>query len=1130
MQFRTVALILVLLVSLVAKGAQPPSYHDGIVLVAFEPWVGRADQAGILSRARGRDLKTVGAGTHIVFVGPGRVEAAISALNLPGRVRYAEPDFIHKLEGGTIPNDTYAGNQWALADTAETSAWRVTTGGNAVVIAELDTGIQYSHPDLLSNIWNNPGGIGGCSTGTHGYNVLSGTCDPMDDDTSYGGHGTHVAGIMGAVGNNLAGTTGVNWTTSLMPVKWVNASNTGYTSDLITAMDWVVQVKQSGVNVRVVNDSATWPGTASSQALSDAIDLLGSNDILFVAAAGNTAQNNDTTPRYPCSYDRPTMICVGASDQNDQLWSSSNYGVSTVKLAAPGVNIYSTLRQSNYGYISGGSMAAPQVSGTAALILSEGYMSVSALRSDILNSVDPIPALQGLVATGGRLNVCKAVPGCAAGSQTIPGSVAAPVITGQMQMGSVLGASTGVWSGMPAAYAYQWYRCIGNSPCSAINGATSPNYSPLGSSDAGAALVVAVSASNGNGSTSGRSTVSAGIVMVPSPFAIGSTIQDGATISGTMKWEATPAAQVNFVQFYIDGVLAQTVSSAPFDYNFSTTDLLDTSTLGNGTHVLGIRALAADNRTYGFYGATVSVQSGPRNTSLPVASGSAVQGQTLSTTNGTWTNSPTSFTYQWDRCGTGGTNCSVIAGAGSTQYTIGSNDIGFALRSAVTATNASGSTTAFSSVTSIVQSSGTPGGTITLVQSNAAQGTSVNSLSATFSGNNQAHDLIIAVVRMSTNSQTVAVSDSSGNLYTDAVSQVQSSDGHQLHLFYAGNIVGGPNSVTAVFSSTNNHPWLAIYEYTGVTALDQTGHAQGSGASADTGAISTTAANELIFAASGLPASYPGTVTAGTGYALQQQDTGSSRAATEGSVTATSETVHGVFGISPAASWSAVIATFKAGSNAPPPPPNPSSIALTQSNSASGVGVPSLSAGFSQPNQAHNMILAVVRMSTTSQTVTLNDSNGNGYALATSQAQTSDGHQVLLFYARNIVAGANTVTAAFSGTNNHPWLAVFEYTGLNTTAPLDQIAHAQGSGSTADSGATGTTSSANALVFAAAGLPATYSGIVTAASGYTLQQQNMSASRSATESMNVNSIGSFRGTFNLNAPTNWSAVTAIFKP
>src|ERR1700682_6822916 len=148
-------------------------------------------------------------------------------------------------------------------------------------------------------------------------------------------------------------------------MKWVKSSSTGANSHLNESMDWVVKAKQSGLNIRVVNDSQTWAGTAFSQALSDEIDLLGSNDILFVTASGNTAQNNDSVPRYPCSYARPNMICVAASDQNDRLWSPANYGRNSVQMAAPGVNIYSTLRSSNFGYVSGGYMASSKGAGTA---------------------------------------------------------------------------------------------------------------------------------------------------------------------------------------------------------------------------------------------------------------------------------------------------------------------------------------------------------------------------------------------------------------------------------------------------------------------------------------------------------------------------------------------------------------------------------------------------------------------------------------------------------------------------------------------------------------------------------------------------------------------------------------------
>jgi hypothetical protein len=192
--------------------------------------------------------------------------------------------------------------------------------------------------------------------------------------------------------------------------------------------------------------------------------------------------------------------------------------------------------------------------------------------------------------------------------------------------------------------------------------------------------------------------------------------------------------------------------------------------------------------------------------------------------------------------------------------------------------------------------------------------------------------------------------------------------------------------------------------------------------------------------------------------------------------------------------------------------------------------VGSVSATFPASNTAGNLIIAFVRMSTATQTVAVTDSARNAYTDAVAQPQTTDGHQVHIFYARNIVGGANTVTATFSASNNHPWLAIYEYSGLNPTNPLDQTAHAQGGNSAPNTGATATTKNAKELLFTGLGMVNNYGGAVTAATGYALQQQDTNTSRAANETAAVSSTGSFTGAFSLSSSTNWSAVLATFTP
>lgn len=398
-----------------------PTHSADHVLVGFRNGTTPAQRRAVERRVGAQEIGSYGLGGRLLRVRSGTVRSAIAALESAPRVRYAEPDFV--VQPSAVPDDPAFPLQWSLRNTGQvvngiggkrgadvnaTAAWDVTTGSRSVVIAEVDSGIDYTHPDLAADIWANPGGVGGCPAGTHGYNTVSGSCDPMDDF----GHGTHVAGIMGAVGDNGRGIAGVEWQASLMPVKFMNSKGYGSDYRLLKALDWVITAKNSGVNVRVVNDSGTWTNTGYSQAVRDELSRLATADILFVTAAGNSREDNDTTARYPCSYSAPNEVCVAATNQRDRLAGFSNYGVRTVDLAAPGDNIYSTLPGGAYGYMKGTSMASPMVAGTAALVLTRENMSTSALKADILDAVDPLTTLAGKVATGGRLDTCKAVPGC----------------------------------------------------------------------------------------------------------------------------------------------------------------------------------------------------------------------------------------------------------------------------------------------------------------------------------------------------------------------------------------------------------------------------------------------------------------------------------------------------------------------------------------------------------------------------------------------------------------------------------------------------------------------------------------------------------------------------------------------
>jgi serine protease len=410
------------------KGGKP-AFEEGQLLVRMRDGMGL--EGGSLTETYGTTVKedltppaepraADGGKLLLVNLAPGQDTKAMQRLmSLDSRVEYAELNYKYYLNDDppqNIPNDLQP-SLWGLNNTGQNGgkpdadidapeAWAIHTGRHdAPIIALIDTGVDYNHPDLKDNLWTNPGEIpgngidddgNGVVDDVHGYNAFEQTGDPMDGHS----HGSHCAGTIAGVGNNGQGVVGVNQRANLMAVKIFNNSGSTNAAAIVRGINYATKM-----GARITSNS--WGGGAASQAIYDAFNT---SPALHIMAAGNDGTDNDKSPHYPSSYDLANNVAVAASDRNDQRASFSCYGEKSVDIAAPGKDIFSTIPGGKYGTKSGTSMATPHVTGVAGLVVSMNpELSNDEIKARLYDGADKLPNWQGVVAGGRRLNAYGAL-------------------------------------------------------------------------------------------------------------------------------------------------------------------------------------------------------------------------------------------------------------------------------------------------------------------------------------------------------------------------------------------------------------------------------------------------------------------------------------------------------------------------------------------------------------------------------------------------------------------------------------------------------------------------------------------------------------------------------------------------
>jgi subtilisin family serine protease len=507
----------------------PPHLRDEI-LVRFKDTATTPDIASAHAHGGGRAAKIFRSVPKLALVTlpPGlSAKEAIARYRQHPDVVYAEPNYLVTADG--VPNDPLFPQLWGLHNTGQAGgradadldaveAWDVATGSATPVVVVIDSGIDYTHEDLAANMFSSAGdcdndGVdddgNGFADDCHGINAITDSGNPMDDN----GHGTHVAGTIGAVGNNGLGVAGINWNVRVMACKFLGATGSGFVSDAVQCMDYVARMKDRGVNIVATNNS--WGGAGFSQALYDAIDAHRQRGILFIAAAGNETGDNDVVPHYPSNYALPNVLAVAATTRSDAVSSFSNVGAHTVHLGAPGSDILSTTPGNTYQSFSGTSMATPHVTGVAALLKAhDPTLDWRAIKNLILAGGDTNAALSETI-TARRLNARGALS-CA--DSTVLSRLR-PVATSTV--GNV---------GTPVDLAALHINCA------APNGAVTVTVEPGGASvvlqDGGAAP----DQSAGDGIYSGRWTPTA-----PGTYTLTFPGGDAVTVAVLKEYAAVPA-------------------------------------------------------------------------------------------------------------------------------------------------------------------------------------------------------------------------------------------------------------------------------------------------------------------------------------------------------------------------------------------------------------------------------------------------------------------------------------------------------------------------------------------------------------------------------------------------------------